>query len=110
MSLKNFRSYNLAVELYRACQTIKVPAYVKDQLMRAASSVALNLREGSAKPGPKDRRRFYLIAFASLREVQAITDLEQERCAKLVAEADVLAAHLYRLTRALGPCGRGPLA
>ena len=97
----NFRSYTMAVQLYRSAKAIELAHGLKDQLMRAASSVALNLREGSAKPGPKDRRRFYLIAFASLREVQAITDLEPERCIPLVDQADVLAAMLYRLTRAL---------
>ena len=69
--------------------------------MRATSSVALNLREGSAKPSPKERRRFYLIAFASLREVQAIADLEPALTVTLVSPADQLAAILYRLTRAL---------
>ena len=103
MNQANFRSYNLAVQLYKAAKSIELPHGLKDQLMRASSSVALNLREGSAKPGPKERRRFYLIAFASLREVQAIIDLETDRCVKLIDQADTLAAHLYKLTRSLGP-------
>ena len=96
--LKDFRSYQLAVQLYRDCREIPLPSYLKDQLLRAASSIALNLSEGSAKPTRKDRVRFYTIAFASLREVQALIDLE-DRLEMLRERADILGAHLYKLTR-----------
>ena len=72
--LQNFRTYQLAVQLYRDCEIIPAKHYLKDQLLRAASSIALNLSEGSAKPSKKERTRFYTIAFASLREVQALID------------------------------------
>jgi four helix bundle protein len=96
--LKNFRSYPLAVELHRECKAKSLPLYLKDQLLRASSSIALNLSEGSAKPTAKDRRRFYVIAFASLREVQALIGLEHS-LESLRAPADVLGAHLYKLTQ-----------
>ena len=98
LMLAKFRTYQLAVTLYRSCKQLSLPGHLKDQLLRAASSVVLNLSEGSAKPTPKDRQRFYSIAFASLREVQSVIDLDETLAPTLEAKADVLAAHLYRLT------------
>ncbi|MEK7689412.1 MAG: four helix bundle protein [Bdellovibrionota bacterium] len=97
--LENFRTYQLAVQLYRECKHIKLPYHLKDQLNRAASSVALNLSEGSAKPTSKDRMRFYAIAFGSLREVQTIIELEGESLEPIRGLADNLGAHLYQLCR-----------
>jgi len=94
----NFRSYHLAVALYKSCKQLSLPSHRKDQLLRAASSVVLNLSEGSAKPTPRDRQRYYSIAFASLREVQSVIDLEQGEAGKLEPQADTLGAHLFRLT------------
>ena len=67
--------------------------------MRASSSISLNLAEGSAKLSQKDRLRFYTIAFASLREVQALIDLEKEKLKAIYSLADTLGAHLYKLCR-----------
>ena len=67
----------------------------KDQFDRALLSIVLNLAEGSGKLTAKDKRRFYAIAFGSLREVQALLDLNgYDRELKL---SDPLAASLYRL-------------
>lgn len=99
MSLKNFRSYSMAMQLYRSCQAIRVPAYVKDQLMRAALSVPLNLSEGSGKSSPKDRCRFYQIALGSLREVQTILELHGNDAARTIA--DQTGALIFRLVQAL---------
>ncbi|MEI8347736.1 MAG: four helix bundle protein, partial [Pseudomonadota bacterium] len=71
----NFRTYNLSVLLYRECAKIKLPHHLKDQLLRASSSIALNLAEGRGKRTPKDQRRFFDIAFGSVREVQSVLDL-----------------------------------
>ena len=95
--LPNFRSYQLSVELYQACKKTKVPSYLKDQLLRASSSVSLNLAEGSAKSSTKERQRYYNIAFASLREVQAVIDLEKEQLKEIHHLADMLGGHLYKL-------------
>ena len=95
--LKDFRSYQMSLELYKKCEPIKAKAFLKDQLERASLSVVLNLSEGSARPTPKDRAKFYAIAYASLREVQALlTVLEQKETFKL---ADQLGAMLYKLMR-----------
>jgi four helix bundle protein len=95
--MKNFRTYHLAVEFYRLCRTLKLPRELRDQLTRASSSIALNLAEGGARFSAADQRRFYRIAFGSLRESQAILALEGQEEALLLEKADSLAAHIYRL-------------
>ena len=97
--LKNFRTYQLAVAFYKNAMAKQLPAHLKDQLRRAASSVVLNLAEGSAKASIADRRRFYEIAFASFREVQAILDISD--ITDLSEQADKLGANLYCLRRSL---------
>ena len=95
--LPNFRSYQLALELYKRCEHIKAKAFLKDQLERASLSVVLNLSEGSARPTPKDRARFYAISYASLKEVQSLlTILEQSEA---FAMANQLGAMTYKLTK-----------
>jgi four helix bundle protein len=95
-TLQNFRTYELSIEFYRDCKTIRLPHAMKDQLMRAASSITLNLAEGSAKPSRKERLRYYGIAFGSVREIQAIIRLEE--LGSLSAKSDHLAASLYKLS------------
>ncbi len=97
--MKNFKTYQLAKQLYKDCSVQPVKGELRDQLHRASLSVALNIAEGSAKPSLKDRRRFYTIALGSLREVQTIIDLEN---LPLENSADQLGAHLYRLIQSLG--------
>ncbi len=95
--LAKFKTYQLAVQLYEACDLIHAKPYFKDQLMRASLSVVLNLAEGNDKPTIKDKRRYFNIALGSLRETQACLML-----LKRVDEAqiaDQVGACLYRLTR-----------
>ncbi|MCM2279352.1 MAG: four helix bundle protein [Oligoflexia bacterium] len=98
--LSQFRTYNLAVQFHGACRAAKMPGYLKTQLLRASSSVALNLAEGSGKSSARDQQRFYFIAMGSLRECQAALDLSPTRELQLVALADHLGASLYKLCRA----------
>ena len=94
--MTKFRTYQLALDFYQTCKPIRLPIHLKDQLMRASSSIALNLAEGSAKPTHKDRMKYYSIALGSLREIQAIISLEQ--VSELESGADPLGASLYKLT------------
>ncbi len=93
--LKNFRTYQLCKHFYHRAKSLQLPSPLKNQFERALLSVLLNLSEGSAKPNRSDRRRFYYIAFGSLREVQSCLDIIDHK--ELIQEADILAAHLYRL-------------
>ena len=97
--MKNFRTYQLAKELNKQGQALKLKAPYRDQFQRALLSIALNLAEGSAKSSNNDRRRFYEIALGSLRETQALIDiLELKDLEKL---ADELGANLFSLCRSL---------
>jgi four helix bundle protein len=99
--MKTFRTYELAVDLYNHAKSVKVPSFLRSQLLRAASSVALNLAEGNARNGRADRRKFFNIALASLREVQSVMRLEPKACSNLFVVADELGASLYCLQRSL---------
>jgi four helix bundle protein len=105
--LKDFRAFQLAKEFYQASRSIKLPPFLKDQFARAASSIALNLAESSAKRTEKERIRYFTIAFGSLRECQAILEIEAICDSKVHDLADQLGAVLYRLCRfpALAPQG-----
>src|SRR3954467_11641965 len=94
-TLQNFRTYELSIQFYKECKHVKLPAALKDQLTRASSSITLNLAEGSAKASRKERLRYHGIAFASLREVQALIRLED--LTSLHPRADHLGASLYKL-------------
>jgi four helix bundle protein len=94
--LKNFRTFELALQLYQACEKLQARSHIKDQLLRASLSIVLNTSEGSAKPTEKDRRRFYAIALGSCRETQTLLlIMKQDDLFKL---ADQVGGCLYRLT------------
>jgi four helix bundle protein len=97
--MTNFRTYDLAVDFYKSSRNTQLPYYLKNQLLRAASSVALNLREGAAKRSKAERKKYFGIAYSSLKECQCVFDLEPEET--LSQKADILAAHLYKLRESL---------
>lgn len=97
--MKNFRTYQLALQLSHGSQGLKLTAPYKDQFQRAVLSVALNLAEGSAKTSNADRRRFYEIAHGSFKEAKVIIDVLELK--ELNNVADQLGAHLFCLCRSL---------
>ena len=63
------KAYGLNQDIYRFLKKNEtIPRYVKDQLARASLSVTLNIAEGSAKFGNKERKNFYVTARASIFE------------------------------------------
>ena len=100
--MRNFRTYKLAVEFYRLCQTVCLPRHLRDQLARASSSVALNLAEGYGRNSRGDKIKFYSIALGSIRESQAILDLAPKHCSNVDTLLDSLAAHTYKLIKVMG--------
>ena len=78
---------------------LPVKSHLKDQLFRAASSIALNLAEGRGKGSNKDQARFFQIAFGSLRECQAVLTLADLERSEAWQTLDKLAAHLFRLIK-----------
>ncbi len=93
--LAHFKSYQMALELYKKCEHIKAKAFLKDQLERASLSVVLNLVEGSAKTTAKERARFYSMSYASLRETQALLEIMNQKEAGILANQ--LGGMIYRL-------------
>ena len=94
------RCDELAVQFYSRVRTKKLPSHLKGQLQRASSSVALNLSEGWGRATPLDRKRFFQIAFGSIREVQSIVHLEPEHFNEQDRDTlDHLAASVYKLLR-----------
>ena len=95
--MKDFRTYQIAVDFYHLCAKLQLRYHLRDQLMRAASSIALNLAEGRGKHGMREQRRFFDIAMGSLRECQAVLILERLTDTEAWQVLDSLGAHLYRL-------------
>ena len=93
--MEKFRTYQLAKQFYHKSNNLRLREPLRNQFQRALLSIVLNLAEGTAKPTPKDRRKFYRISLGSLREVQAILDIIDHQ--KLIKEADRLGASLYKL-------------
>ena len=97
--LEDFKAYQLSKDFYWGCKSLKIQRFLQDQLLRASSSVALNLSEASGRRTPNDQRRHFAIAFGSLQECRTILELEKINEPKLHEIADQLAAILYTLTR-----------
>ena len=98
--MQNLMSYQLAVKFYGEAKTIKLPYIVKNQFQRAALSVALNISEGTGKRSMRDRVRFFEIAMGSIRECQAVIELEPAAFNSLQKDLlDHLAACTFKLIR-----------
>ena len=97
--LKNFRTYQLAVQFFKLTKEIPIKGELKKQLHRASSSIVLNLAEGAGKfHYSAEAKRFYRISLGSLRESQAILDISEKATQEILQVADKLGAHLYRLS------------
>jgi four helix bundle protein len=95
--MKQFRTLDLAVEFYSQIENIRIQGHLKEQLLRAAASVPLNLAEGNAKFSYKDKKRIYQIAMGSLRESQTILKLGKVNDPEVIKAADHLGACIYKL-------------
>ena len=70
--------YHLALGVARWAAQQAIPAYrkhLRDQLLRAADSVVLNIAEGAGREPGDSRRNHFRIAAASAAEVAAVLDL-----------------------------------
>jgi four helix bundle protein len=75
---------------------------LSSQLLRAATSIVLNIAEGSAKFSDPDFRRFLLNALGSCNEVVAILDLSLDQKYINQEEYQLLINKLSLLTNKLG--------
>ena len=99
--MEKFRALELAKQYYQISKNIHLPGHLKEQFLRASSSVALNLSEGNAKVSEKEKLRFYEIAHGSFRESVTILDLENIDNSEIRVVADKLGANLFNLTRVM---------
>lgn len=60
---------------YHFCSELKGHRNAKDQLLRAAQAIPLNLAEGNGKATAADRRRYFEIARGSALECAAVQDV-----------------------------------
>ncbi|MEI8347237.1 MAG: hypothetical protein WCG27_07205 [Pseudomonadota bacterium] len=72
--MTKFRTLDQAILLHRECRTLKLPHYLKDQ------------------------RRFFEIAFGSMKELKTILELADAPLA-IKEQADKTAAHLFKLIK-----------
>lgn len=98
--MSNFRTLELAIEFYGLTEKKDIKGNLRDQLLRAASSISLNLSEGNAKRTPKEKRRFYHTAYASTHECKTILRLIKNEDKELESMVDKLGASIYRLMNA----------
>jgi len=70
---------------------------LKSQLIRASSSIVLNLAEGSGKRTTKDRRKFFDISYGSFKETEAILDLTGNLSGEMQNLVNKVGAHLWKL-------------
>ena len=78
---------------------LKLQSALREQLNRAAASIALNLAEGRGKRTAKDQIRFFYIALGSVRECQAILELATLKDHSVYKELDIVGAALFCLIR-----------
>ena len=97
--LSKFIVFQNAKQFYRQCKHLKLPIFLKDQLLRASSSIALNIAEGSGKRTQADQAKFYAIALGSVRECEAILELEEIDDPALKHLLDQLGAMLFTLSK-----------
>jgi four helix bundle protein len=86
-----------STEFYHLSSALPLTGDAKNQLTRASRSIVLNLAEGRGKPKGQDQVRFFNIAMGSLRECQAILELECLTASQAGKKLDHAGASLYRL-------------
>ncbi len=101
--MKSFRTLDLSIEFYESSEKSDLKGNLRDQLLRAASSIALNLSEGNAKRTSSEKKRFYQIAYASSQKCKTILKLAHTKDEFIIDTADKLAAWIFRLLRAENP-------
>lgn len=74
------KGYELAIELYKI--TNKLPAHEQsnliEQIRRAATSIPVNIAEGSAKKSQKEFLYFLNVAYGSAKELAVLIDLSKD--------------------------------
>ena len=97
--MKNFSALHQAAQFYRDAKSVKLPSHLKNQLLRAASSICLNLAEGRGRRTRKDQLRHFYIALGSARECQGVLIIEDLEGSELWQMIDRTTASIYLLIK-----------
>ena len=97
--MKTFRTLDLAIKFYEKVEAQKISGHLRDQILRAAFSVSLNLSEGNAKRSVKEKKRFYQIAYGSIQECKIILKLAKVDDPEIINMADKLGAWIFNLLK-----------
>lgn len=97
--MKTFRTLDLAIEFYEKTEKLEIKGNLRDQLLRASSSISLNLSEGNAKRTEKEKKRYYHTAYASCQECKTILRLAKLNAGEVMDAADKLGAYLFNLLK-----------
>ncbi len=97
--MKSFRTLDLAETFYELSEKSNLKGNLRDQLLRASSSIALNLAEGNAKRTQREKKRYYQIAYASSQECKAILRLAKIEDTEIIDVSDKLGAWLFNLLK-----------
>lgn len=92
-----FWVHELAIEFHRMTTGLSVSSAIKDQLDRAAVSIACNLAEGNARHTPKDKLNFFQIAYGSTKECITLLRLANLEDSEVADVADRLGAGIFKL-------------
>ncbi len=95
--MKKFRIYQASVQFYQGVSKLTLREPLRDQLLRSASSTALNISEGYGRISPRDKKKFYRIALGSCRESLTALELAGIDDPILLDLGDHVAAGLYKL-------------
>lgn len=95
--MSTFRTLESAIHFHDKVEKLKIRGHLRDQLIRASSSIALNLSEGNAKGSAREKKRYYQTAYASLKECQTIFRLAKGTNSELEEFANQLGGSLWRL-------------
>lgn len=85
-----------------------LPLYAKDQLGRASLSFLLNIAEGNGRFGFRDKRRFFIIARASVNECSTLMhlyfddgEIPEELKVRLIGFYEQISKMLFKLIKIL---------
>ena len=102
MAIQRFEAHQVATAAAQQALTlaaIKAPPAIRslcDQMIRAATSVPLNLAEGSGRRG-KDRRYHFSVAYGSAQEASSALELLAGAGTVSAQQAEVMLALLDRV-------------
>ena len=97
--MKNYKTYEKSVLLYKEIRKESFPRFLKDQVLRSSSSISLNLAEGSGKMTKKDQKKFYFIALGSLKETKAVCELQEITNSDLLSLLNEVQAMIWGLIK-----------